>query len=127
MVRILAVCLVLAGSLAAADPKLDAKQLAADRIASANKLMESARRQYANGTATLADLERASLRVVDAALDGASAKDAATALREHAKLAHVLLESVTRRHDSGMASDDDVEEMHYLALEADLWVARGKR
>jgi outer membrane protein TolC len=127
MTKILATWIVLAAAIASADPKLDAKQLAADRIASATKLMESAQRRYTSGTATLADLERASLRVVDAALDGASAKDAATALREHAKLAHALLESVTRRHDAGMASDDDVEEMHYHAIEADLWAVRGKR
>src|SRR5216684_1471053 len=54
-----------------APATLDAKQLAADRVASATKLMESAQRRYNSGTATLADLERASLRVVDAALDGA--------------------------------------------------------
>jgi hypothetical protein len=127
MHRLVLACLLVVAVPAAADPKPDVKLLAADRVSAAAKALELAQRQYAAGVSQLDDIYRWSVRLLDATLDGARGKAIAAALKEHADRMHALEEVVKTRVSAGIASPYDSDETAYYIVEADLWVARGKK
>jgi hypothetical protein len=118
--RLLALSLVLVSSLAAADPAT----IANDRAASAAKVYAGL--QAKGGTASAEDLYRWSVRWLDAQLD-AQPKTAAKALADHQKRMAELLTTEQARNKASLADANEVEMANYFKLEADLWVARGKK
>jgi hypothetical protein len=112
---------------ASADPKPDAKQLAADRASTAEKAFDIARKMMQQGMRTPDDVYRWGIRLLDAKLDGAHGKAIADALKEHADRMHDLGGDIEKMYKSGLASQLDQLTSSYFTLEADLWVARGKK
>ena len=130
MTRILLVCLALSAAPLAghADPKPDVKQLASDRVAAAQRVWDAYVAQMKTGQSTLEDTRRWSLVLLDAQVDAAAnAKAIASALKDYADRVHTLAEAMERAHTAGVRSSLELEAAKYYALEADFWVARGKR
>ena len=127
MTKLILATVVALAATASADPRPDVKQLAAARIAAAAAGVELARKHYEAGTVTLDTVYGWSLRVLDAQLDGARGKAIKDALQAHDDAMHELDDVVKKRVTAGIASSLDAAATAYFAVEADLWLARGKR
>lgn len=126
--RTLALVLALAfATSAAADPKPDVKQLTADRTEIVVNGVDLARKMFDSGRGTIDEVHHWALRLLDAKLDGAKGKAIATALAEHADRMHDLDAAVEKGVQAGLRSSLDRLASRYFAIEADLWVARGKK
>lgn len=121
--RTLAIVALLAAT-AAADPSPD--QLAKDRADAAAKVYPALVLHYKNGTVPFGDLPTWSVRWLDASLAVPKA-DAKQALADHLKRMQDL-ETETQAHvKAGLSPTVDADEATYYRIEAQLWVARGKK
>jgi hypothetical protein len=121
--RTIALCLVLAFTLtraALADPA----QLANDRAAQAAKVYTALVASPVG--ATPEDLYRWSVRWLDAQLD-AQPKAAAKAFAEHAKRMTDLEAKQQAAYKAAIVDANALAMATYYRIEADLWVARGKK
>lgn len=118
--RLLVFALIAVSTLAFADPA----QIANDRAASAAKVYAALTSK--SGTSSAEDLYRWSVRWLDAELD-AHPTAAAKALADHQKRMNDVYAIEQARAKASLAGPNDVEMARYFKLEADLWVARGKR
>ncbi len=120
---LIVIALVLSTSAAAAPT---AAQLAADRVAAASKA-------YAAVVARLdviqpEDIYRWSVRWLDAQLDDpATGKAVPQAFADHAKRMIDLEAQVQAGYQKGLKPAFDLAAVSYYKLEAELWVARGKK
>ena len=120
---LLVIALAISTSAAAAPT---AAQLAADRVAAASKA-------YAAVVARLdviqpEDIYRWSMRWLDAQLDDpATGKAVPQAFADHAKRMIDLEASVQAGYQKGLKPAFDLAAVTYYKLEAELWVARGKK
>jgi hypothetical protein len=118
------ILLVLLATTALADPTPD--QLAKDRLDAASKVYTHAEQLYKNGLINIDALMTWSIRWVDAALD-APKPNAKTILADHLQRMQDAEALVAKRVAAGAASSVDSEIAAYCRLEAQLWVARGKK
>jgi hypothetical protein len=116
--RALIIALAFTVSAAHADPT----QLAADRTGAAAKTYGLLHRD----TVAVEDAYRWSVRWLDAKLDE-SPKIAKAALADHATRMSELEAQVKLAFDKGQRTSVDVAATAYFRIEADLWVARGRK
>jgi hypothetical protein len=107
--------------------KPTAAQLQKERTDLAARAFPGALARFESGTAGVEDVARWSLRWLDAASDGATGKALAAALAAHADRMKDLEDKAVASSRSGRTYTSDVDAATYYRLEADLWVARGKR
>ena len=129
--RALLITLIALSSVAVADPAparpTSAADIAKARSELAAKAFASALSRFEVGTANVEDVARWSLRWLDASLDGATGRAVTTALAAHAARMKDLDDKAIAASNTGRTYTADADAAAYYRLEADLWVARGKR
>ena len=125
------VVVLLLSSTAIADPAPTRPTSAADiakaRTDLAAKAFANALSRFEVGSANVEDVARWSLRWLDASLDGATGRVVTTALAAHAARMKDLDDKAIAASNTGRTYAADADAATYYRLEADLWVARGKR
>jgi hypothetical protein len=128
--RALLITLVLS-SVALADPAparpTSPADIAKARSELAAKAFASTLSRFEVGSANVEDVARWSLRWLDASLDGATGRAVTTALAGHAARMKDLDDKAIAASNTGRTYGADADAATYFRLEADLWVARGKR
>ncbi len=119
----LALALILLASTAVAAP--DAKQLAQDRVAAAEKVYQGTVAASKVGGSTPETAYTWSVRWLDAEL--ATGKTIKQALADHLARMTALETDVSRGYKTGRVSSHDHAAAMYFRIEAELWVVRGKR
>jgi hypothetical protein len=122
----LALCATLAAPRPAAEAAPTAAELAKDRAAAAERAFRSISAAQRSGAAATEAVCAWSVRWLDAAIEAAP-RTARQALADHLKRMTDLEAEVQKMFGSGTARALDVETAAYYRLEAELWVARGKR
>jgi hypothetical protein len=100
--------------------------LVKDRIAAAEKVYTTSLVMFQTGRATADAVHTWSVRWLDAALDAAP-KTAKQALADHQKRMADFEAEVQKGFAAGRVGPFDRDAAVYYRIEADLWVARGKR
>jgi hypothetical protein len=103
----------------------DAKKLARDRVTAADRMYQGTVASMKTGRAVVETAYLWSVRQLDAELDaGWLVKQA---LADHLKRMTALETELVRARAAGSATSLDAEAAAYFKLEAEYWVARGKR
>jgi hypothetical protein len=123
MIRAAVVVLALLGTPTFATP--DAKQLGKDRIAAIEKVYLGVFAQMKSGRAVVDSVYLWSMRWLDAEID--TGKTQKLALADHLARMTMLERDVVAAKGTGQASAIDADAAAYFKLEAEYWVARGKR
>lgn len=122
-----AIALVFAAAPSFADPKPDAKQLAADRVATAKKVLDMIASEQRVGVGSMTDVPAWSLRLLDAQLDDPATTSKPRALQDHLDRVTAVRDDVAGRVKAMAASARELAQAEYFVAEAKLWVARGKK
>jgi hypothetical protein len=130
MPRTISIALALALAFVAApsfaDPKPDAKQLAADRVAAAKKVFDAVAIEKKAGVSSSFEIPVWSVRLLDAQLDDpASAKP--RALQDHLDRMTAFRNEMEAGSKAMTVSVIELYKAEYFVAEAKLWVARGKK
>jgi hypothetical protein len=103
----------------------DAKQLAKDRAVAAERIYQATIASMKSGRAVVETAYAWSVRVLDADLD--SGRTTKVALADHLMRMTSLAADLLSAKASGSATTLDADAAAYFKLEAEYWVAKGKR
>jgi hypothetical protein len=123
MIRALVLVALFTTTTANAAP--DVKQLAAGRATAADRMFQGTVAAIKTGRAVVESAYVWSVRQLDAEIDsGLLLKQA---LLDHVKRMTALDAELAKLRNAGVASSLDADAAAYFKLEAEYWVARGKR